>query len=169
MAEKQRPQTFQFDCFKKTFRKEGFVAMYRGLAVNILFITPEKAIKLSANDMFRYYLTTPQGTLPLIRQMLAGGLAGFCQVIITTPMELLKIQLQDAGRIATKGKEVIKPVSKVTATSITINLLKTRGIVGLYKGTGATLFRDVSFSIIYFPLFATLNDLGPRKRDGSGK
>ena len=31
--------------------------------------------------------------------MIAGGSAGFCQIIITTPMELLKIQLQDAGRI----------------------------------------------------------------------
>lgn len=31
--------------------------------------------------------------------MLAGGCAGFCQIIITTPMELLKIQLQDAGRV----------------------------------------------------------------------
>lgn len=32
--------------------------------------------------------------------MLAGGLAGMFQIIVTTPMELLKIQLQDAGRIA---------------------------------------------------------------------
>lgn len=32
--------------------------------------------------------------------MAAGGLAGFCQIIITTPMELLKIQMQDAGRVA---------------------------------------------------------------------
>lgn len=32
--------------------------------------------------------------------MAAGGLAGLCQIIITTPMELLKIQMQDAGRIA---------------------------------------------------------------------
>ena len=31
--------------------------------------------------------------------MLAGGSAGFCQIIVTTPMELLKIQLQDAGRV----------------------------------------------------------------------
>lgn len=36
--------------------------------------------------------------------MVAGGLAGFCQIIITTPMELLKIQLQDAGRIAAQAK-----------------------------------------------------------------
>ena len=37
--------------------------------------------------------------------MLAGGSAGFCQIIVTTPMELLKIQLQDAGRVnASSGK-----------------------------------------------------------------
>jgi solute carrier family 25 glutamate transporter 18/22 len=40
--------------------------------------------------------------------------------------------------------------------------------LGLYKGVGATAFRDVSFSIVYFPLFAHLNALGPRKKDGSG-
>lgn len=37
--------------------------------------------------------------------MLAGGLAGACQIIITTPMELLKIQMQDAGRVAMAAKE----------------------------------------------------------------
>ncbi len=31
--------------------------------------------------------------------MLAGCAAGMCQVIVTTPMEMLKIQLQDAGRL----------------------------------------------------------------------
>jgi len=40
--------------------------------------------------------------LPLGREMAAGGLAGLCQIIITTPMELLKIQLQDAGRVVSK-------------------------------------------------------------------
>ena len=30
--------------------------------------------------------------------MAAGAGAGMCQIIVTTPMELLKIQLQDAGR-----------------------------------------------------------------------
>lgn len=50
-----------------------------------------------------------------------------------------------------------------------IGLFRQHGILGLYKGTGATMLRDVSFSVIYFPLFATLNDLGPRKSDGSGE
>lgn len=56
-----------------------------------------------------------------------------------------------------------------TALGITMELLRTKGILGLYKGVGATAFRDVSFSIVYFPLFAHLNALGPRKKDGSGK
>lgn len=36
--------------------------------------------------------------------MLAGACAGFCQIVITTPMELLKIQMQDAGRVASQAK-----------------------------------------------------------------
>ena len=49
------------DCFRKTFRNEGFFGMYRGSGVNILLITPEKAIKLTANDFFRHRLSDSQG------------------------------------------------------------------------------------------------------------
>lgn len=52
---------FRFDCFKKTYKAEGYFGMYRGSAVNILLITPEKAIKLAANDFFRHHLTTKNG------------------------------------------------------------------------------------------------------------
>jgi len=164
----ERMYTSMLDCFKKTYRAEGYLGMYRGSAVNILLITPEKAIKLAANDYFRHRLTTREGKLPVHREMLAGGCAGFCQIVVTTPMELLKIQLQDAGRLAATegGKAAGK---KMSAMSITKELLRTKGIVGLYKGTGATMLRDVSFSIVYFPLFANLNSLGPRKAPGSSE
>lgn len=51
----------RLDCFKKTYRTEGYFGMYKGSAVNILLITPEKAIKLAANDFFRHHLTTKNG------------------------------------------------------------------------------------------------------------
>ncbi|CAG0916261.1 unnamed protein product [Notodromas monacha] len=147
------------DCFKKTAKAEGFSGMYRGCAVNVLFITPEKAIKLTANDFFRHQLRTKDGRLPLFREMMAGGGAGLCQIVVTTPMELLKIQLQDAGR-STKGQGAVR----ASALQIATSLVKSKGISGLYKGTLATALRDVSFSIVYFPLFANLNALGPRKQ-----
>ena len=57
--------------------------------------------------------------------------------------------------------------TKISALGITKELLRTKGITGLYKGTGATMLRDVSFSVVYFPLFANLNALGPKKFPGS--
>ncbi|GAB1603017.1 mitochondrial glutamate carrier 1-like isoform X1 [Argonauta hians] len=144
-----------FDCGVKTFRNEGFFGMYRGSGVNLLLITPEKAIKLVGNDFFRHLLKTESAKLPFHRELLAGAGAGMCQIIVTTPMELLKIQLQDAGR---SGSEV-----RLSATRIALNLLREKGIAGLYKGCGATMLRDVTFSAIYFPLFANLNALGKRR------
>ncbi|XP_015284216.1 PREDICTED: mitochondrial glutamate carrier 1-like, partial [Gekko japonicus] len=46
---------------------------------------------------------------------------------------------------------------RISATQIAVELLHAQGIKGLYKGLGATLLRDVPFSIIYFPLFDHLN------------
>ncbi|XP_063995772.1 mitochondrial glutamate carrier 1-like [Diachasmimorpha longicaudata] len=164
----ERMYASMFDCFKKTYKAEGYFGMYKGSGVNILLITPEKAIKLTANDMFRHYLSPGPGQpLPLEREMLAGGSAGACQIVITTPMELLKIQMQDAGRVAAAAKSAGKSIPKISAWSLTQELFKKRGIMGLYQGTGATALRDVTFSVIYFPLFARLNDLGPKREDGS--
>ena len=112
--------------------------------------------------LFTYYhLLFTYSNITLPREMISGGLAGLFQIIITTPMELLKIQLQDAGRIQVIGNSQVR----ASATSIALSLIRSKGIFGLYKGTTATMFRDVSFSILYFPLFANLNSLGPKRKN----
>lgn len=172
----QRMYTSMSDCLIKTIRSEGYFGMYRGAAVNLTLVTPEKAIKLAANDFFRQALSKDGKKLTLIKEMLAGCGAGTCQVIVTTPMEMLKIQLQDAGRLAAQKKlmasqaglngAAVEPSSaRPTAIAISRELLREKGIAGLYKGLGATILRDVPFSIIYFPLFANLNKLGQKTPD----
>uniref|UniRef100_A0AAR2M1E2 Mitochondrial glutamate carrier 1 n=1 Tax=Pygocentrus nattereri TaxID=42514 RepID=A0AAR2M1E2_PYGNA len=176
-----RLYTSMSDCLIKTIRSEGYFGMYRGAAVNLTLVTPEKAIKLAANDFFRFHLSKDGQKLTLLREMLAGCGAGTCQVIVTTPMEMLKIQLQDAGRIGERPKnsaaqrklmpQTVAPggpveVKSPTAMQLTRELLREKGIAGLYKGLGATLLRDVPFSIIYFPLFANLNNLGKKGAEG---
>uniref|UniRef100_A0AAX7VQN6 Mitochondrial glutamate carrier 1 n=1 Tax=Astatotilapia calliptera TaxID=8154 RepID=A0AAX7VQN6_ASTCA len=167
-----RLYTSMSDCLIKTIRSEGYFGMYRGAAVNLTLVTPEKAIKLAANDFFRHHFSK-DGKITLFKEMLAGCGAGTCQVIVTTPMEMLKIQLQDAGRIAAQRKLMPETVAagtvetkSPTAMQITRQLLREKGIAGLYKGLGATLLRDVPFSIIYFPLFANLNNFGKRGAEG---
>ncbi|KAH7696933.1 Protein F20D1.9, partial [Aphelenchoides avenae] len=52
------------DCARQTWQKGGttslakFRSLYSGSGVNILLVTPEKAIKLVANDFFRHKLST---------------------------------------------------------------------------------------------------------------
>ena len=53
--------------------------------------------------------------------MLAGGSAGACQIVITTPMELLKIQMQDAGRVASAAKSGIEFAYDIIERTIILN------------------------------------------------
>ncbi|XP_034027491.1 mitochondrial glutamate carrier 1-like [Thalassophryne amazonica] len=172
------------DCLIKTVKSEGYFGMYRGAAVNLTLVTPEKAIKLAANDFCRHHLSKHGGKLTVFKEMLAGCCAGMCQAIVTTPMEMLKIQLQDAGRLVAQQRVIpnmvmtlkmggtsaalscsyitspAPQITRVSAIQITRELLMTTGVPGLYKGLGATLMRDVPFSVVYFPLFAHLHQLG---------
>lgn len=145
------------DCFKKSYKASGYLGMYRGSAVNILLVTPEKAIKLTANDAFRYILLDKQGKLTLPREMIAGGTAGLCQTVITTPMELLKIKMQLSAQQSTSGP-------RASALRLALELISSQGLRGLYRGCLSTIMRDVSFSIIYFPLFAHLKSLGSHQQ-----
>jgi solute carrier family 25 glutamate transporter 18/22 len=45
-----------------------------------------------------------------------------------------------------------------------MQLYREKGILGLYKGVGATFTRDVVFSMMYFPLFAYFNDKVSRQK-----
>ncbi|XP_026009192.1 mitochondrial glutamate carrier 1 isoform X1 [Maylandia zebra] len=177
------------DCLVKTVKSEGYFGMYRGAAVNLTLVTPEKAIKLAANDFFRHMLSKDGGKLTVFKEMLAGCCAGMCQVIVTTPMEMLKIQLQDAGRIAAQQRVMPAVVTtlkmgrasavlsrsyntvpgpqamRTSAIQITRELLRTKGVTGLYRGLGATLMRDIPFSVVYFPLFAHVHQLGQHSSD----
>ncbi|XP_054941688.1 mitochondrial glutamate carrier 2 [Physeter macrocephalus] len=83
----------------KTARGEGFPGANRGAAVNLTAVTPEKAIKLAASD-FRQHLTRAHGAQRNLKlEMLARCGAGLGQAVVTCPLEMLKMQLQRAGRL----------------------------------------------------------------------
>lgn len=54
-----------------------------------------------------FLLSVNRKGLTVFKEMLAGCAAGMCQVVITTPMEMLKIQLQDAGRLGKGFKSLV--------------------------------------------------------------
>ncbi|SPO32072.1 related to calcium-binding mitochondrial carrier protein [Ustilago trichophora] len=138
------------DCVKKVFRNEGLRGFYSGLGPQLLGVAPEKAIKLTVNDLVRGHAKDPiTGDITLPWELFAGGAAGGCQVIFTNPLEIVKIRLQVAGEIAKAegGDRVARGA---------VHIVRQLGLVGLYKGASACLLRDIPFSAIYFPAYAHL-------------
>lgn len=74
--------TNSIDCFRKVIRNEGFLGLYSGVLPQLIGVAPEKAIKLTVNDLVRGWFTEKKtGKIPLAAEILAGGSAGACQVV----------------------------------------------------------------------------------------
>ncbi|TDL28085.1 mitochondrial carrier [Rickenella mellea] len=133
------------DCVQKVFRNEGVRGFYRGLGPQLLGVAPEKAIKLTVNDLIRGRTMDPEtGRIKLYWEFIAGGTAGGCQVIFTNPLEIVKIRLQVQGETAKLEGAVPRGA---------VHIVRQLGLVGLYKGASACLLRDIPFSAIYFPAY----------------
>merc|ERR1712146_301951 len=123
---------------------EGVRGFYKGLGPNLVGVTPEKAIKLAANDLFREAMEKPDGSLSLGAEMAAGAGAGLCQVIATNPMEITKIRTQMQATLPVEQRQS------------TMEVVRGLGIRGLYQGSLSTLTRDIPFSLIFFPAYANI-------------
>jgi solute carrier family 25 aspartate/glutamate transporter 12/13 len=69
------------DCAKKVIRNEGFKGLYSGVLPQLVGVAPEKAIKLTVNDLVRGHFSDKNGKIWIPHEILAGGSAGACQVV----------------------------------------------------------------------------------------
>eukprot|EP00761_Pharyngomonas_kirbyi_P007972 gb/GECH01007983.1/.p1 GENE.gb/GECH01007983.1/~~gb/GECH01007983.1/.p1 ORF type:complete len:301 (+),score=66.05 gb/GECH01007983.1/:1-903(+) len=136
------------DCSQKMVRSEGVRALYKGVLPVAALTSPEKALKLGINDLFCWALKDNNGKLSLASEIFAGGMAGFGQVVLTNPMEIVKIRVQ------------------LDPTLSTWQITKDLGIRGLFRGSKATWLRDIPFSILYFPSYHYLKAIYPKNENG---
>jgi len=114
-----------FDCLKKIWQTEGITGIYRGSLIQLIGVGPEKAVKLFA------YNSVVNNSNKLTDHIIGGLCAGACQVMITCPYEMIKINMQMNNKIE---------ISKI------------------YTGINACFLRDVPFSGIYFPTYFYLKE-----------
>lgn len=73
------------DCARKVIKNEGAKGLYSGVLPQLVGVAPEKAIKLTVNDLIRGHYTNPEtGAIWWPQEILAGASAGACQVVCRT-------------------------------------------------------------------------------------
>ena len=70
------------DCAQKVIKNESIFGLYSGVLPQLVGVAPEKAIKLTVNDLVRESFTNKKsGSIPVWAEIMAGGSAGGCQVV----------------------------------------------------------------------------------------
>jgi solute carrier family 25 carnitine/acylcarnitine transporter 20/29 len=139
------PFTGTFDCLKQTFRKEGVRGIYRGVSAPVTAIAPIYAVCFWGYDMGQRLVRMYEGmedtdsNFTLNQICFAGGFSAIPTTALMAPSERIKCLLQ------------VSPPGQYTGmVDCGVKLLKEGGIKSLYRGTGATLLRDVPGSIAWF-------------------
>merc|ERR1712157_77687 len=134
-----------FSMLRSTAAKEGIRGLYRGVSAPLCAIAPVFAVCFWGYDMGKRIVMTGTGTveeLTILQICLAGGFSAIPTTAIMAPSERIKclLQIQQQGQVK-KYSGMMDCLVKV---------YREGGIQSVYKGTGATLLRDIPASIAYF-------------------
>eukprot|EP00633_Aureoumbra_lagunensis_P011145 CAMPEP_0197325754 /NCGR_PEP_ID=MMETSP0892-20130614/877_1 /TAXON_ID=44058 ORGANISM="Aureoumbra lagunensis, Strain CCMP1510" /NCGR_SAMPLE_ID=MMETSP0892 /ASSEMBLY_ACC=CAM_ASM_000538 /LENGTH=305 /DNA_ID=CAMNT_0042819295 /DNA_START=17 /DNA_END=934 /DNA_ORIENTATION=+ len=122
---------------RNIIRHEGIGGLWSGNPANLVRIAPARGITFALNDWLqtRFQVESATGAF------FAGGSAGLSATAVTYPLDL--IRGRQAGAIE---KLRIRPNFAVA----TINIIRSEGILALWRGAGATLWGSIPFEGIRF-------------------
>nr|AKN21580.1 slc25a-12 [Schmidtea mediterranea] len=128
--------------------QHGYKTFYRGLSLPFWSYAGVNACLFTSYKFFQRLLD-PEGKSNFAN-ILSGALSGVVQLIPGTPVEVIKIHMQND---AIKKGNLIKngPIWYIR------RIVRNDGIGGLYKGVGIHAFRDVPAFIIYFYSYECIN------------
>jgi solute carrier family 25 carnitine/acylcarnitine transporter 20/29 len=120
------------DCIRKIVVRDSLKGLYRGMSSPMAGVTVVNAIVFGVYGNTQRYMSDPNS---LYSHFVAGSMAGICQSVICSPMELVKtrLQLQQTGA-AQKYR---------TPTDCLQHIWKQEGFRGIFRGFGITMARDV--------------------------
>lgn len=149
------------DCFTKIIKTEGPATLYRGISAPILMEAPKRATKFAANDEWGKIWKKTFGVEKLNQSLaiLNGACAGATESFIVVPFELVKIRLQDKSKASMYNGPV----------DVLMKTIKNEGILSLYNGLEATLWRHIIWNAGYFGVIYQVRDLLPEAKDSTQK
>ncbi|OAE35083.1 hypothetical protein AXG93_763s1170 [Marchantia polymorpha subsp. ruderalis] len=140
----------EVDCLRQVIAEGGLGALYSGLVPQLIGIAPEKAMKLTVNEILMEMLESQMpGVGVVFLEFIAGGGGGFSQVVFTNPMEAVKVRLQTQAKDS-RAKSMWEVVQEL-------------GLHGLYNGSMVTMARDIPSTAIFFAVYTFITQMYPEQ------
>ena len=150
--------TSVFGMLSTTMKREGVRGLYRGVTAPLTAVTPMFAVSFWSYDMGKNMvksfgqsgMSDEEKALPYTLSMggicVAGAFSAIPTTAIMAPSERIKCLLQvQANEVEKGGKARYSGMMDCGR-----QLLKEGGLASVYKGTGATLMRDIPGTVVYF-------------------
>ncbi|KAK9454925.1 mitochondrial carrier domain-containing protein [Dipodascopsis uninucleata] len=153
--------TGMLDCFRKIIKNEGVSTLYRGITAPIMMEAPKRATKFAANDEWGKFYRGLFGVEKMNQQLsvLTGATAGATESFVVVPFELVKIRLQDRNNASMyKGP-----------LDCAIKIVRSEGVLALYNGLEATLWRHITWNAGYFGVIFKVRALMPKAETPTGQ
>ncbi|KAH6997191.1 mitochondrial carrier domain-containing protein [Ilyonectria destructans] len=186
---KTRMQTYQYqgflDCVRHTYRTEKLGGFFRGVMAPMASITLVRTVSFSIYQRAKYSYSdwvkrnmgfdiighvNRTGTYPNLYSVAcfgaAGATAGSAITFLACPFELTKLSAQVSVLLAergtgNKGSHAVAASYQNKGTLRTMaNIIKHRGVLGLYTGFNLHLLRDTLGTAIYFMVYESGKQIG---------
>ncbi|XP_037085822.1 mitochondrial basic amino acids transporter-like [Pollicipes pollicipes] len=137
-----------FHCLHSILVKEGTRGLYRGLTSPMFGVAAVNALTFGIQGNVRRLMADPDC---LSAQCRAGMIAGGCQAIVVSPMELVKSQLQVQSDTTGMGRRFFR-----SPWDCCRQLYASTGWRGLMRGYWITVAREVPAFGLYFGTYELL-------------
>ncbi|KAI8320096.1 mitochondrial carrier, partial [Martensiomyces pterosporus] len=180
---KTRMQTYHYPslltCARRSIAEEGIRGLYRGLVPPLLTTSAAKSMSFSVFEHTKQWLRRHDpyrsqksslgvpnfqretvGSVALTAG-LSGSVAGTVIAISCCPLELVKVQMQLASLLS---KDVAvdggapPPAWAKSNLSVCREIVRRKGMFGLYSGLQLHIVRDLSGTAIYFASYETVKE-----------
>jgi len=152
-----------FRGFLRIWKDEGLGGLYKGLPASLLREASYSTIRMGGYDVMKELLgaTNPAAT-PLWKKIVAGATSGAIGSAIANPTDLVKVRFQAEG-----PTQSLRYRNTLHAF---VEIFKTEGLSGLYRGVGPTTQRAALLTAAQLPSYDhskhLLLNIGVFQRDG---
>ncbi|KAI8893215.1 mitochondrial carrier domain-containing protein [Globomyces pollinis-pini] len=137
-----------YSCLTSIIKNEGYTGLYKGMSSPLVGVAVINSCLFAVYGSALRFFSKDIDNPTVMDICLAGSFSGFVNGFLSSPMELVKIRLQNQSsdpKYQYKG-----PIDCVQ------KIIKMDGLRGLYKGFGSTLLRETPSYGAYFASYEIL-------------